>query len=116
LAVLIFLAAVAFDTSNIELWKGGDDGLTNRFYDALEKAVAPLKVSSTASLKITVEQVKPKTWKHLGHPYDSADVTIRFERANGPPNTFRCTFVDYDFQPCVTRAATLTKSLAGLSE
>jgi hypothetical protein len=48
LTLAVLVASPAFASTPVEVWKGGDDGLTNRAFDALEKAFEDAKDFSLA--------------------------------------------------------------------
>jgi hypothetical protein len=109
---LVLLAACATSPSSakptpVEVWRGGDDGLTSRFADALEAAFRGAPEFSLSSGKVpgTLVVTIPTnlTWRKVG---DRTEVTysVEFTGAPGQPlGSSRGNCLEDRLQDCAAR-------------
>lgn len=106
---LILLAAVsspAVASTPVELWKGGDDGLTNRVYDAVEAAFKnssdfSLAAAGKGELKIEINQLRARDGIVVA-PYATS-------RAGGQPSIGKATCTETTLLVCADTIVSATR-------
>lgn len=98
----LFLAAIPA----VEVWTGGDDGLTQRYADKVRQAVAA--VHTPNPFRLTVEQIVPGKMGRLTS-------VISFSRDGQVIGKQRCKMVDSDdgLAACAARVAAMARAIAG---
>jgi hypothetical protein len=102
-ALLILLASV--QDPAVEVWSGGDDGLTQRFAVLFRAATHDIKRSDRRHLiRAIVEQIMPKR-------NGDVRVAVSFDRDGRHVGTSRCVARENDLARCAARAGALAKHL-----
>ena len=102
-ALLILLASV--QGSTVEVWTGGDDGLTQRFADLFRTATHHIERSDRRhQIRAVVEQITPKR-------NGDVRVVVRSDRDGRHIGTSRCAASENDLARCAARAGAAAEHL-----
>ena len=103
-ALLILLAVV--QNSAVEVWTGGDDGLTQRFADLFRTAADHIQMMDDHHrIRAVVEQIEPKR-------DGKVRIVVNFERDGKHIGASRCTTSEDNLAGCVARAGAAAESFA----
>lgn len=103
-ALLILLAML--HSSAVEVWTGGDDGLTQRFAELFRAATASIPMTDERhQIQAIVEQIVPKRGGKIR-------TVVRFERNKKQIGASRCNTRKENFAVCVARASAAARRLA----
>ncbi|WP_294200268.1 hypothetical protein [uncultured Sphingomonas sp.] len=103
-ALIILLALV--QSSAVEVWTGGDDGLTQRFANLFRTEADHIQVNEgRRRIRAVVEQIVPKRGGKVR-------IVINFERDGKHIGASRCTTSEDNLAGCIARAGAAAERFA----
>jgi hypothetical protein len=109
LTLAVLIASPALAATPVELWKGGDDGLTNHAYDVLEKAFGgatdfSLARSGEGVLKVAItNHLRSDTTFRVTAPYE-------ISRAGAAPLVGEATCTETTLPVCADKILSATRT------